>query len=217
VLHISALLTPREIGTIRDLTGKGVWIDGRATAGHLSARVKRNRQLGEEDAAGLAAGAIILAALGRSGVFASAALPRQISAPLFSRCEAGEGYGDHIDSAIRPLSQGQMRLDLSATVFLSEPNAYEGGALVINTGSVAQSFKLPAGDMLLYAADTIHRVEPVESGERAVAFFWVQSMIRAAADRDLLFALDQAIQSNTSDPLPLAQIYHNLLRRWAEP
>lgn len=218
MLRIGGVLTVAEIAEVRALIAAGAWMDGRATAGHLSATVKDNLQLGEDDPAGREAAAIILAPLARSGAFASAALPAKIAPPLVSRYAGGAHYGDHIDGAIRPLGQGRMRLDLSATLFLSPPEDYDGGALVIASSDGAQSVKLSAGDLLLYGAGAIHHVEPVTRGRREASFFWVQSLVRDHEQRDLLFALDQRVQAATdpTESVALAQIYHNLLRMWAD-
>lgn len=223
MLHIAAVLNAAEIAEVRRLTSAGEWIDGRATAGSMSTLVKRNHQLSEDDPAGLAAAAIVLAALARNGVFASAALPAQIAPPLFNRYGVGESYGDHIDSAIRPLQRGRMRLDLSATLFLSDPDDYADGDLVIDTEGAEQRVRLPAGDLILYPAGTIHRVDPVTSGCREACFFWVQSLVRSGEQRDMLFALDAEIQAledhEAARPsaVRLAALYHNLLRLWADP
>ncbi|MBX9859563.1 MAG: Fe2+-dependent dioxygenase [Sphingomonas sp.] len=217
MLEITGVLTPAEIAEVRALIAGGQWVDGRATAGPLSAAVKRNRQLDEDDPAGHHAGAIILDALARSGVFASAALAAQIAPPLFNRYAIGEAYGDHVDNGIRPLLRGRMRLDLSATLFLTPPEDYGGGELVIDG---APGVRLAAGDLLLYPAGSVHRVEPVTSGEREACFFWVQSLVRDHEARAMLFALDRAIQSLPSGAeqiVELTALYHNLLRRWSTP
>ncbi len=222
MLHLRAVLTAVELADVRARIAACDWIDGRATAGNLSAGVKRNRQLAEDDAGGQAAAAIVLAALGRSGVFASAALPAEIAPPLFNRYGPGDGYGDHIDNAIRPLPRGRMRLDLSATLFLSDPEDYAGGELVVRGAAGEQGFKLPAGDMLLYPAGSVHRVMPVASGVREACFFWVQSLVRDAGQRWLLFDLDAQIGRMRADGvadahiLGLTSLYHNLLRQWAD-
>jgi PKHD-type hydroxylase len=222
MLHLKAVLTAAEIVDVRARIAACAWVDGRATAGHLSAAVKRNRQVAEDDPGGQAAAALVLAALGRSGVFASSALPAEIAAPLFNRYAAGEGYGEHIDNAVRPRAGGRMRLDLSATLFLSPPGDYEGGELVVRQGGGEQAFKLPAGDMLLYPAGSLHRVEPVRSGEREACFFWVQSLVRDPGQRGLLFDLDARIIAMRADGvadahvLGLTALYHSLLRLWVD-
>ncbi|MFM9829005.1 MAG: Fe2+-dependent dioxygenase [Sphingomonas sp.] len=222
MLTIQSVLDPEELAEVRRLIDAGNWVDGRGTAGPLSAAVKRNSQLDERDAAGHAAGAIILAALARCGVFASFALPGRIVPPLFNRYAAGQGYGDHIDSAIRPIGDGRMRLDLSATLFLSAPGDYAGGELVIMTDGAEQAVKLAAGDMVVYSAGTVHRVNAVTRGRRDASFFWVQSLVRDSDKRAMLFGLDRDIQALGNDPgamavvISLVALYNNLLRTWSE-
>ena len=198
------------------------WVDGNATSGAGAALAKRNRQLPQEREAAKRAGRIVQDALAVSPLFLSAALPRAIIPPLFNLYGPGEGFGDHIDNAIRidPTSGAQVRTDLSATLFLSED--YEGGALTVAGPSGATSWKLPAGDMLLYPATTIHRVEQVSRGERVACFFWVQSLVADSAARETLFELDQAIQALAAERgiadgqvLRLTKVYHNLVRRWS--
>lgn len=217
MLILTEVLTPNDIAAVRIAIARGRWVDGRATAGPLSAEVKHNQQLDEDDAAGHQAAAIILDALARSGTFASAALAARIAPPLFNRYVVGDCYGDHVDNAIRPLMNGRMRLDLSATLFLSDPADYAGGGLVI---ADAPPVRLAAGDMVLYRADTIHRVEPVTAGVREASFFWVQSLVRDHDARAMLFALDRTIQSLAAaapQRIELTALYHNLLRRWSTP
>lgn len=221
MLHIAAVLTPDEVAEVRGLIGAADWLDGRATAGHLSAEVKRNRQLAEDDPATLAAAAVVCAALARSGVFASAALPARIAPPLFNCHGIGEHYGEHIDSAIRPVAGATMRLDLSATLFLSHPAEYTGGELVIRSPTGSEAFKLAAGDLLLYTSGVIHQVAPVTSGQREACFFWVQSHVRDPSQRKILFELDTVIARLRTEKacresiLLLTAQYHNLLRMWS--
>jgi len=199
------------------------WVDGRATAGHQSTKVKTNRQLNEDDAIALELGRMILDALARNATFASAALAAKIAPPIFNRYCNGETYGDHIDGAIRPLgATGRMRSDLSATLFLTEPDEYEGGELIVRDARGDQSVKLPAGSLILYEASSVHRVEPVSKGERVSAIFWIQSIVRHATQRGLLFDLDQTLQGlpdtteNAEAKTALTGHYHNLLRLWAD-
>jgi PKHD-type hydroxylase len=221
MLHIASVLTPDEVAEVRGRIGAADWVDGRATAGHLSAEVKRNRQLAEDDPATLEAAAVVRAALARSGVFASAALPARIAPPLFNRHGIGEHYGEHIDSAIRPVAGTTMRLDLSATLFLSDPAEYTGGELVIRSPTGSEAFKLDAGDLLLYASGAIHQVAPVTSGQREACFFWVQSHVRDSSQRKILFELDAVIASLRTENvcqksiLLLTAQYHDLLRMWS--
>ena len=221
MLHIAAVLMPDEVAEVRERIGTADWVDGRATAGHLSAAVKHNRQLAEDDPAILAAAAVVRAALARSGVFASAALPARIAPPLFNCHGIGEHYGDHIDSAIRSVTGATMRLDLSATLFLSDPADYIGGELVIRGATGSEAFKLAAGDLLLYASGAIHQVAPVTSGQRQACFFWVQSHVRDPSQRKILFDLDAVIanlrteNASRESILLLTAQYHNLLRMWS--
>ena len=223
MLHIRGVLDAAGLAKVRALLGGAQWIDGRATAGHVSRHVKHNRQLDERDPQGLAAGALIIAALEAHPGFISAALPAKIVPPLFNRYAAGEAYGPHIDRAIRPMQPGSLiRTDLSATLFLSGEASYSGGALCIRQGSAEHRLRLPAGDLVLYPSGTVHHVEPVTRGERTAAFFWVQSLVRDATRREMLHTLDQTIQSLTElvpDAPPLVELhghYHNLLRQWAD-
>lgn len=223
MLHIPAVLDAPALAQVRALLAAAQWTDGRATAGHLSATVKHNRQLVEDDPLALQAGALVMDALARQPLFAAGALATCISAPLFNRYEGGETYGDHIDGAIRPLKKGRMRADLSATVFLSDPNSYEGGELVISDHGGEHAVKLSAGDMILYASGARHRVTPVTQGRRDAAVLWIQSLVRDTLQRGMLFELDGTIQNlraanaQEADVLALTGLYHNLLRLWSEP
>jgi PKHD-type hydroxylase len=200
------------------------WIDGRVTAGFQSAVVKDNRQLPENSPAARELGDMIVAALERNPLFITAALPLRVFPPLFNRYEGGASFGAHLDNSIRqiPGTPYRVRTDLSATLFLSAPEEYEGGELVIDDAYGAHAVKLPAGDMVLYPASSLHRVNPVTRGVRLGSFFWVQSMVRDDGQRTLLFDLDMAINKVNQD-LPnhgavveLTNCYHNLLRRFAE-
>jgi PKHD-type hydroxylase len=197
------------------------WLDGRVTAGHQSALAKHNDQLAEGDPVAGRLGVAILDALDRNPLFVSAALPRKVFPPLFNRYREGQGFGVHIDNAIRVVPGGmeRVRTDLSATLFLSDPDEYDGGELTIEGGFGVQKVKLPAGHMVLYPASSLHRVEPVTQGARVASFFWIQSMVRDDGDRATLFDLDQAIQrlpAGHPSAIALAGVYHNLLRRWAD-
>lgn len=223
MLHISGLLDAAALAEVRRLLAEAQWTDGRATAGHLSAKVKHNRQLDEDDPRALQAGALVLDALSRHPVFAAGALATCISAPLFNRYEGGETYGDHIDGAIRPLAKGRMRADLSATVFLSDPDSYDGGELMIAAPGGEHAVKLAAGDMIVYSSGARHRVTPVTQGRRDAAVLWIQSLVRDPQQRAMLFELDETIQSlsaakaGDADVLALTGLYHNLLRLWSNP
>lgn len=225
MLPIPDVLTGDELARVRSLVEAGSWQDGNATSGHQSALAKRNRQLPEDSEAAKSAGKIVLDALGRSPTFIAAALPLKIFPPLFNLYEGGETFGTHIDNAVR-IQRGsnfRVRSDLSATLFLTEPDSYDGGDLVVEDAIGAHAVKLPAGHLLLYPASSLHRVEPVTRGARIASFFWIQSMVRDTAARDLLFDLDQAVQAVGSamgqddrTVIGLTGIYHNLLRRWAD-
>ena len=225
MLAIPDLLDKETLARVRTIVEAGEWIDGNATSGHQSALAKKNRQLPEDSPAAKEAGRIVLDALGRSPLFIAAALPLKIFPPLFNRYQGGEAFGTHIDNAVRihAKSEFRVRSDLSATLFLEEPDAYEGGELTVEDNLGAHSVKLPAGHLLLYPASSLHRVEPVTSGARVASFFWIQSMIRDDAARTLLFDLDQSVQAVAADRghddrevIRLTGIYHNLLRRWAD-
>jgi PKHD-type hydroxylase len=225
MIAVPDLLDPGAVARVRAVVDAGEWIDGNATSGHQSALAKRNRQLAEDSKAAREAGRMVLDALGRSPLFIAAALPLKIFPPLFNRYEGGEAFGTHIDNAVRIHrgSEFRVRSDLSATLFLEPPEAYEGGELVVEDNLGVHSTKLPAGHLLLYPASSLHRVEPVTSGARVAAFFWVQSMVRDDSARTLLFDLDQSIQAIAAERgqadrevIRLTGIYHNLLRRWAD-
>ena len=225
MLPVPDVLTGDELARVRGLVEAGAWENGNATSGHQSALAKRNRQLPEDSDAAREAGKLVLDALGRSPLFIAAALPLKIFPPLFNRYEGGETFGTHIDNAVR-IQRGsnfRVRSDLSATLFLAEPDSYDGGELVVEDALGAHAIKLPAGHLLLYPASSLHRVEPVTRGARIASFFWIQSMVRDTAARDLLFDLDQAVQEvganmgqDDRTVISLTGIYHNLLRRWAD-
>lgn len=224
LLEIPEILGAAEARAMKQSLLEAEWVDGRVTAGHQSAQAKRNRQLPEQSEAAQKAGATILRALQNNGLFMSAALPQRVFPPLFNRYEGGEHFHNHVDNAIRSLPMGgQIRTDLSATVFLSEADEYEGGELMIDDTYGAHRVKLSAGSMVLYPSTSLHRVTPVTSGSRICSFFWIQSMIRDDGQRTLLFDLDMSIQklrqTAGDNEIVISQtgIYHNLLRRWAEP
>lgn len=208
---------------MRERLDGAAWADGRLTAGYQSAQVKSNLQLRENEAAAREASDLVVRALERSELFVSATLPRQVYPPLFNRYETGMSFGAHIDNAIRPVPGGpRVRTDISATLFLTAPEDYDGGELLIEDTYGSHSVKLPAGDLIVYPATSVHRVTPITRGARTAAFFWVQSMVRDDSARSLLFELDTAIrtlgaQSADRDSLVrLTACYHNLIRRWAE-
>lgn len=223
MLHVPKVLDATQVADFRKRLAVAGWTDGRITAGYQSARAKNNLQLPESDPVALELSARVRAALDRSPLLFAAALPRRIFTPLFNLYEEGNGFGDHVDNAVRYEQTGQpVRTDLSATLFLSGPDEYDGGELVIGAASGTHSVKLPAGDMVLYPATTIHKVEAITRGERHACFFWIQSMVRDEGERTLLFNLDLAIQKLNQDhpgdaaAVELVGVYHNLLRKWAE-
>ena len=227
LLHVPKLLDAAQLGAVRArlaAAGDG-WVDGRATAGHQGTQVKSNLQLAENSAVARELGDLVLAALERNPLFISAALPSRVYPPMFNRYEGGMQFGSHVDGAVRliPGTGTKFRTDVSATLFLAPPEDYDGGELLIEGSYGVQRVKLPAGDMVLYPAGSLHRVEPVTRGTRLACFFWVQSMVRDDAQRALLFDLDMAIVRLTRDSpgnpalVSLTGCYHNLLRMWAEP
>jgi PKHD-type hydroxylase len=224
IARIPALLDAQRLAAITALLGEASWEDGRATAGFQSARVKHNLQLAQDSAAARQAGETIVRALERHPEFISAALPRHVYPPLFNRYEPGMSFGAHVDNAVRqiPGSHHRLRIDVAATLFLSPPADYDGGELVIEDTFGAHAVKLAAGDMVVYPASSLHRVQPVTRGARVAAFFWVQSMVRDDGGRTLLYEMDTAIRELTaagaegSALLRLTACYHNLLRRWAD-
>lgn len=224
MLHIPHVLTREQVAAIRSAIDAADWVDGRATAGSQGARVKRNRQLPEDSPVALEQGRIIEQALAANALYFSAALPARTMLPLFNRYADSETYGLHVDGAARrlPGAQQWMRTDVSCTLFLCDPEDYDGGELVVVDTYGTHEVKLPAGDLILYPSTSLHRVEPVTRGERVCSFFWAQSMVRDDTRRAMLFEMDQTIQrlreklGETDETLSLAGQYHNLLRMWAE-
>jgi len=224
MLHVPKVLTAEQVREIRTALDASEWVDGRETVGDQGARVKRNRQLPEHSPLGRELGQRILVSLARHSLFFSAALPLRFVPPLFNRYEGGENYGLHVDGSVRstPGSGQQVRTDLSCTLFLCEPDDYEGGELEVIDTYGAHEVKLPAGDLILYPSSSLHRVHPVTRGERICSFFWLQSMVRSDQQRSLLFELDQVIQKlrarlgDCDETVALTGHYHNLLRSWSE-
>ncbi len=224
ILTIPKLLSTSQVTEFLKVLGTAEWVDGKATAGYLSSRTKNNEQVPEGDPVARRLGNLILDELDKSQLFIAAALPLRVLPPLFNRYTGGQSYGGHIDGAVRPVAGTpyRVRTDLSATLFLTEPEEYEGGELVIGEGGDEKRVKLSAGDLVLYSGGTVHRVMPVTRGVRVAAFFWVQSMIRDDTRRAILFDLDNSLQqlSRTGADhdacVRLAGIYHNLLRQWAD-
>lgn len=224
LLHIPQVLTCAEVAAFRERLDTAPWVDGRQTVGAQGAQVKHNRQLDPASPQAPELAQQVRAALFRQPLFVSAALPRHVLPPFFNRYGGGEHYGDHVDGAIRFLPDGQpMRTDVSATLFLAEPDDYEGGDLVVRDTYGEHLVKLPAGDLVLYPSTSLHRVEPVTRGERVAAFMWIQSLVRDDGQRIQLYQLDQAIQAlrarvgDCAELVSLTGLYHNLMRRWAEP
>jgi PKHD-type hydroxylase len=225
LLAVPGVLTATEVDFCRRRLAEAEWVDGNATAGAQSRLAKRNAQVREGSAVGLELGDSILDALARSPLFVSAALPLKTFPPLFNRYVEGDGFGTHVDNAVRrvPGTAVRIRTDLSATLFLTDPADYDGGDLVIEGAFGAQEVKLAAGDLVLYPATSLHHVTPITRGARTSAFFWVQSMVRDEGQRTLLFDLDQSIQALTGDlgldhpeVVRLSGVYQNLIRRWAD-
>lgn len=225
MIVIKDVLSPLQLQQLNHVIAKQTWVDGRTTGGQQSNSVKNNQQLSPDAPIVRGLEDQVLTALAQHPVFISAALPLKIFPPMFNRYSVGETYGLHVDNAIRipPGSSARIRTDLSATLFLTDPDRYEGGDLVIEDHFGAQPVKFAAGDMILYPSTTLHRVTPVTQGERISCVFWLQSMVRNNEQRKMLFDLDQSVQSLTSlhgndaqDVMRLSGIYHNLIRQWAE-
>ena len=224
LLPIPDVLTAEQVTRCRQLLEQAEWADGRITAGHQSARAKDNQQLPEDTVVAKQLGDLILVALERNQLFMAAALPLKVFPPLFNRYEGGQSFGTHIDNAIRqvPGTPHRVRTDLSATLFLTPPEEYDGGELSVDDTYGLHNIKLPAGHLILYPSSSLHHVRPVTRGARVASFFWIQSMVRDDGKRTLLFDLDMAIQRVGSDQpdnpsiVQLTGIYHNLLRRWAD-
>lgn len=224
LLAIPDVLTSSEVIQARNLFDNSNWVDGRITAGHQSTRAKDNQQLPEDSPAAQQIGEMVLNGLGRNALFISAALPARVFPPLFNRYTGGQSFGTHVDNAIRQVSGTghRIRTDLSATLFFSNPDEYEGGELIVEDTYGTHSVKLPAGHMVLYPSTSLHHVRPVTQGARVCSFFWIQSMIRDDGQRTLLFDLDAAIQRLNNDvpehpsSVQFTGVYHNLLRQWAE-
>ena len=224
MLHIPNVLTREQVAAMRAAIDAADWVDGRATVGSQGAQVKRNRQLPESSPVALEQGRIVQQALLASPLFFAAALPLRIVPPLFNRYSGGETYGLHVDGSVRnvPGSPLRLRTDVSSTLFLCDPDEYDGGELVVVDTYGTHEVKLPAGDLILYPSTSLHRVEPVTRGERVCSFFWTQSLVRDDARRAMLFEMDQTIQKlrdrlgETDETVSFTGQYHNLLRMWSE-
>jgi len=223
MLHVPEVLTRDEVAGMRAALARADWTDGRATVGAQGAQVKRNRQLPETSPLAQELGRLILDKLGRHPLWLSAALPLRSVPPLFNCYEGGEHYGLHIDGAVRavPGATLPLRTDVSSTLFLSEPDEYDGGELVVVDTYGTHEVKLPAGDLILYPSTSLHRVEPVTRGTRLASFFWTQSLVADDAQRTMLFDLDRNIQTlrarlgDVEEVLGLTGHYHNLVRQWS--
>ena len=227
LLHVKQVLTADELRQARAILQRASWTDGRVTAGMQSAQAKNNEQLAQDGAEAKALQQIVLGGLNRHMVFFSAALPRRVYPPMFNRYGGTtNAFGNHVDNAVRfiPGTLGErVRTDLSCTLFLAEPDTYDGGELVIEDGFGPRAVKLPAGDMLLYPSTSVHRVEPVTRGWRVASFFWLESMIRCDTQRCLLYEMDghlirlrQTVGETDPAVIGLTGTYHNLLRQWAD-
>jgi PKHD-type hydroxylase len=229
LIAIEKVLTAEQVAAARQRLAAAEWVDGRVTAGYQAQEVKRNAQLPENSVVARELGEVVLAGLARSPRFMAAALPLRVFPPMFNSYAGGQTFGTHVDTAIRQLvTTGQrIRTDLSATLFLTPPEEYDGGELVVEDSYGEKRVKLAAGDMVLYPATSLHRVEPVTRGNRVSSFFWIQSMVRQDAQRTLLWELDQSIQrlagsgqsqvaAVKQSAVQLTGVYHNLLRQWAE-
>lgn len=225
LIAIPELFSDAQVVELRAILDAAEWVDGNATSGAQSALAKDNEQLPEGSEAHRRAGGLVLDALGRSGLFVAAALPLKVFPPLFNRYAGGQKFDTHVDNAVR-IQRGsdfRIRSDLSMTVFLEDPEAYDGGELLVEGQFGEQAVKLPAGHAILYPSSSLHRVAPVTRGTRVASFFWIQSMVRDDGARRILFEMDQAVQRLVSklgnddrSVIELTGVYHNLLRRWAE-
>src|ERR1700753_3123592 len=228
LITVEKVLTPEQVKVARIKLATAQWTDGRVTAGYQAQEMNRNAQIPEDSPVAKELGDLVLSGLARSSRFMSAALPWRVFPPMFNSYSGGQTFGTHVDTAIRQLATtGQrIRTDLSATLFLTAPEDYDGGELIVEDTYGSKSVKLPAGHMVLYPATSLHRVEPVTQGARVSSFFWIQSMIRQDSQRTLLVDLDQAIQrlagsgvakeeSVKASSVQLTGVYHNLLRQWA--
>jgi len=223
LLHIPDILDREQVVQLRAALDAADWTDGRETVGTQGAQVKRNRQLPDASPLRRQLGEVVLAALAKSPLYHAATLPLRTLPPRFNRYEGGAEYGMHVDGSVMALPNGeQLRSDISCTLFLSEPDDYDGGELIVSDTYGEHEVKLPAGDAIIYPASSLHRVQPVTRGARVAAFFWVQSLVRDDGRRRLLYELDASIQrlvatgADRDAVLQLTGTYHNLLRQWAE-
>lgn len=228
LLHVPEILSKDAAADFRRQLDAAAWTDGKETVGAQGARVKRNQQLPDASPLREELGQRVLGALAASSLYFAATLPLRTLPPRFNRYEGGGTYGFHVDGSVMalPTMRGQstdhLRSDIACTLFLNEPDDYDGGELVISDTYGEHEVKLPAGDLIVYPASSLHQVQAVTRGARLAAFFWVQSMVRDDAKRRLLFDMDRSIQTlmhtdaDNAAVLSLTSVYHNLLRRWAE-
>lgn len=224
LITIDDVLTPEELAEARTMLANSTWDNGQTTAGTQAAKSKNNQQLAETACHLAKLRLLVLNALNRNALFFTATLPQRILPPLFNRYSGGTNfYGNHVDNAMRRLPDGSyMRSDISATLFLADPDSYDGGELMVEDTYGSQKIKLKAGSMVIYPASSVHQVIPVTRGERLACFMWVQSMIRSTEQRRLLFEMDMALldlrhtYGDTDPVIRLTSSYHNLLRTWAE-
>jgi PKHD-type hydroxylase len=224
LMHVPRVLTAEQVALCREMLDGAEWVDGKVTAGIVATKAKNNMQVSAKDPAAGKLGEMILHALQSNALFLSVAMPLEVFPPMFNRYQGGQSYGGHFDAAVMqvPGAHHRLRADLSATLFLSAPDEYEGGELTLEGVHGGQQIKLPAGDIVLYPASSLHHVQPVTRGARLASVFWVQSLVRDDDDRRILLDLDIAIQRirkvNPDDAsiIPLTGVYHNLLRRWSE-
>jgi PKHD-type hydroxylase len=224
--RIPNLLSATQVADMRRAleAADAPWVDGRVTAGHQGAPVKKNSQIDEASTLARELGQLVLAELERNPLFISAVLPHRVYPPMFNRYGEGMHFGTHVDGAVRmiPGSGHKLRTDLSATLFLTAPESYDGGELIIENDFGSETVKLATGDAVIYTSTSRHRVTPVTRGVRTACVFWIQSLIRDDAKRELLFELDRTIQRLTetsADPESLVRLagqYHTLLRLWTE-
>lgn len=224
LIKIDNFLTKSEVNECKQLLEQADWVDGAVTAGHHAKLAKRNLQLPEDAKVSMQIGDFILSILGQNQQVLAAALPHKIYPPMFNCYQGGGEFDYHVDNAIRRVSGAavKIRTDISMTLFLSEPDEYEGGELIIQDTYGEQKVKLAAGDLVLYPGTSLHKVTPVTKGRRLASFFWLQSLIRSDEQRRILYELDQSVQALTaenpkhSELVRLSGVYHNLLRQWAE-
>lgn len=224
LVQVPDVLTPDEVRRCRQTLEQSSWVDGKVTAGDQTARAKNNLQIPVDSAEARELGDIVLRALARNATYTASALPLRVLPPMFNRYDVGMTFGAHVDSSIRMLPDGsRMRADVSTTIFLSDPDDYDGGELVVEDTFGTHSVKLPAGHMVVYPASSLHRVMPVTRGSRWASFFWAQSMVRDDTERAMLYDLDVSVigarqQLGDDSPVTLGLVnhYHNLLRRWAD-